>query len=127
MSSDRIDTYLGDLRRELRFRPIARRRILSEVEEHLRAAVASALADGVDPAAAVSEAVERFGHPAVVARGFRETRSHVGRQVRVFVAAAIVATAVLVGVDRQRTPSPAQAQPTPPTVTVHHPTTARIP
>jgi hypothetical protein len=127
MSSDRIDTYLGDLRRELRFRPIARRRILSEVEEHLRAAVASALADGLDPAAAVSEALERFGQPSVVARGFLETRSHVGRQVRVFVAAAIVATAVLVGVDRQRTPSPAQAQPTPPTVTVHHPTTPRIP
>lgn len=127
MSSDRIDIYLRDLRRELRFRPIARCRILSEVEEHLRAAVASALAEGVDPAAAVSEALERFGQPSVVARGFRETRSHLGRQVRVFVAAAIVATAVLVGVDRQRTPSPAQAQPTPPTATVHHPTDTRIP
>jgi hypothetical protein len=127
MSSDRIDIYLRDLRRELRFRPLARRRILSEVEEHLRAAVASALANGAEPDVAVSDALERFGPPVVVARGFRETRSHLGRQARVFVAAAIVATAVLVGVDRQRTPSPAQAQPTPPTVTVHHPTIARIP
>jgi len=56
-----IDAYLAELRRRLRHRPFARRRILEEVEAHLRE---SAEAVGED------EAVRRFGEARVVAAGY---------------------------------------------------------
>jgi hypothetical protein len=56
-----IDAYLAALRRRLRHRPFTRRRILDEVETHLRE---SAEAVGED------EAVRRFGEARVVAAGY---------------------------------------------------------
>lgn len=56
-----IDAYLAELRRRLRHRPFARKRILDEVEAHLRE---SAEAVGED------EAVRRFGAARVVAAGY---------------------------------------------------------
>jgi hypothetical protein len=56
-----IDAYLAELQRRLRHRPLARRRILDEVEAHLRE---SADAVGED------EAIRRFGAARVVAAGY---------------------------------------------------------
>ena len=56
-----IDVYLAELERALPWAPRLRRRLLVEVEDHLRS---SAEAVGED------EAVARFGAPADVARGF---------------------------------------------------------
>jgi hypothetical protein len=56
-----IDAYLAELRRRLRHRPFARRRILDEVEAHLRE---SADAVGED------EAIRRFGTARAVAAGY---------------------------------------------------------
>jgi hypothetical protein len=59
---DPIETYLDRLLLELRGRASDVRRVLAEVEEHLRDAVA----DGATP----EEAIERFGSPRAVARRF---------------------------------------------------------
>ena len=56
-----LDDYLAALRRELRGDPFFRRRVLAEVEDHLRE---SAAEHGDE------EAIARFGAPADVARGF---------------------------------------------------------
>jgi hypothetical protein len=56
-----IDAYLAELRRRLRHRPLARRRILEEVEAHLRESAA---------AVGENEAVRRFGDPRAVAAGY---------------------------------------------------------
>lgn len=56
-----VDDYLAALRRELGFDPLSRRRILAEVEDHLRE---SAAAHGEE------EAIARFGSPAEVAARF---------------------------------------------------------
>jgi hypothetical protein len=64
-----IDRYLDQLMLELRGRATDIRRILIEVEDHLRAAVE----DGVTE----DEAVARFGRPRDVARRFAPTRGAV--------------------------------------------------
>ena len=56
-----IEEYLAELRRSLRHRPLARRRILEEVEGHLRESA------GV---VGEEEAVRRFGEVRVVAAGY---------------------------------------------------------
>jgi hypothetical protein len=56
-----IDAYLAALRRELPLHPLYRRRVLAEVEEHLRE---SAAEHGEE------EALARFGTPREVAAGF---------------------------------------------------------
>jgi hypothetical protein len=61
-----IDTYLDELRRCLGRDPFFRRRVLAEVEDHLR----EAARDGGEAAA-----VARFGAPELVARGFAGERA----------------------------------------------------
>jgi hypothetical protein len=56
-----VDDYLAALRRDLRGDPLFRRRVLAEVEDHLRE---SAAEHGEE------ETLARFGPPAEVARGF---------------------------------------------------------
>jgi hypothetical protein len=64
-----IEAYLDHLDRELRLNRVPRRRLLAEVEDHLRTCAAELRADaGV--AEAERRAVERFGTAATVARGF---------------------------------------------------------
>jgi hypothetical protein len=67
--SGAIDSYLEQLDVELRLNKAPRRRLLAEVEDHLRASAAEIAADtGVEEAEL--RAVERFGSAATVARGF---------------------------------------------------------
>jgi hypothetical protein len=67
--SGAIDSYLEQLDVELRLNRAPRRRLLAEVEDHLRASSAEI---GADTGAEEAElrAVERFGSAATVARGF---------------------------------------------------------
>lgn len=62
-----IDAYLRELRREMRFRPIRRRRLLAEVEGHLRDSAEALGRAGRAPDEAGREAVTRFGPPGAVA------------------------------------------------------------
>lgn len=67
--SGAIDSYLERLDVELRLNKAPRRRLLAEVEDHLRASAAEIAADtGAEEAEL--RAVERFGSAATVARGF---------------------------------------------------------
>jgi HAAS len=65
-----IDAYLDQLLLELRGRTRDVRRVLSEVEEHLRDATAAGVEAGLEPAEAERRAIEEFGSPKVVARRF---------------------------------------------------------
>jgi hypothetical protein len=85
MSGDRtVDEYVSALSRELRVGPLRRRRILAEVEHHLRDAAARAPRDGAEQAA-----IERFGR-------VEEIASRFNRQWRARTRAA--AAAILVGI-----------------------------
>jgi hypothetical protein len=67
--SGAIDSYLEQLDAQLRLNKAPRRRLLAEVEDHLRASAAEMAADtGAEEAEL--RAVERFGSSATVARGF---------------------------------------------------------
>ncbi len=66
-SQSAIDAYLDDLLARLHGPADRVRRIVAEAEAHLRDAADANEAAGMDPAAAESAAVERFGSPAVVA------------------------------------------------------------
>jgi len=70
VSTDLIDDYLDRLLAHLRGSAHDVRRILSEVEEHLRDATAELVAAGASEEEAQRLAIERFGHPRTVARRF---------------------------------------------------------
>jgi hypothetical protein len=64
-----IEAYLDRLDVELRLKRVPRRRLLAEVEDHLRSSATELSADaGVEEAE--RRAIERFGSAATVARGF---------------------------------------------------------
>ena len=67
---DPVDDYLDQLLLELRGRAGNVRRVLAEVEHHLRDAVDEELAGGLEPREARRRAVERFGAPRALARQF---------------------------------------------------------
>jgi len=67
-----IDEYLGELTRRLRLCRAPGKRLVLEVEDHLREATAEAVAVGVPPVVAEQQAVERFGDAADVAARFAE-------------------------------------------------------
>ena len=93
-----IDAYLDRLDHELRLQRAPRRRLLAEVEDHLRSC-ARELGAGVDEAEAERRAVERFGAAATVARHFAQTvaATSARRSVCCFgVAFAFYATALVV-------------------------------
>jgi hypothetical protein len=62
-----IDSYLADLRRALRLRLLLRRRLLAEVEGHLRESAEELRRSGRPAEDAEREAVARFGSPEGVA------------------------------------------------------------
>lgn len=66
----RIDAYLDALARELRVDPAHARRILIEVEDHLRETARAGIDGGLDEEAAVARAIAGFGAPRLVARRF---------------------------------------------------------
>ena len=67
-----IAEYLSVFARVLRVGPLQRRRILDEVEDHLREAARSEQAAGAPAIEAERRAIERFGSPARIAEAFRE-------------------------------------------------------
>lgn len=71
--TDLVDRYLDRLLMELRGRAPQVRRILAEVEDHLRDAVEAGVAEGLSPVDAEARALARFGSPATVARRFART------------------------------------------------------
>jgi hypothetical protein len=68
-AEERIEAYLDDLLLALRGHPRQARRVLSEVESHIRDSVEAGLAAGLDEIRAVEEALDRFGPPRSAARG----------------------------------------------------------
>ena len=66
---ERIDSYLDELLLALRGRPREARRLLAEVESHLRESIEAHVAAGLDELEATEETLRRFGPPSVVARG----------------------------------------------------------
>jgi hypothetical protein len=67
---DPIDAYLRELKRELRVRGRARRRILAELRAHLLDAVEAEQSRGAEVGVAAQRAVVRFGLVAETARQF---------------------------------------------------------
>ena len=67
--ADAIDSYLDELLLALRGSPRQARRLLAEVESHLREAVEVRVEAGLSTAEATEEALRDFGPPRVVARG----------------------------------------------------------
>ncbi len=65
-----IDHYLDQLLAELRVEPSRTRRILVEVEDHLREAIQREVATGATAEEAEARAIVRFGSPRLVARRF---------------------------------------------------------
>lgn len=66
---ERIESYLDELLLRLRGRPREARRLLSEVDSHLRGSIEAGLAAGLDKTQAAEETLKRFGPPSAVARG----------------------------------------------------------
>jgi len=62
-----IDSYLADLRLALRSRFLLRRRLLAEVEDHLRESAEELRRSGLAADDAEREAVARFGSPKAIA------------------------------------------------------------
>lgn len=66
---ERIDSYLDELLLAMRCRPREARRLLAEVESHLRESIEAQVAAGLDEPEATEEALRRLGPPSAVARG----------------------------------------------------------
>jgi hypothetical protein len=71
VTTDPIEGYLDQLLTHVRGSATDVRRILSEVEEHLRDATAEQVAVGASKEEAQRLAIERFGHPAPWSGGSR--------------------------------------------------------
>jgi hypothetical protein len=70
IDSDPIRAYLDDLARRLRARSFRSRRVLEEIETHLRDSADALMRQGFDPGTAAEQAIERFGSPTQVLRQF---------------------------------------------------------
>ena len=94
MSADPIELYLDRLLAHLRGSAADVRRILAEVEEHLRDATAERAAASADGADAQRAAIAAFGDPRTVARRFAGRLAPVPAGV---VVGQLVRTAVVIG------------------------------
>jgi hypothetical protein len=88
------EQLLAELDRTLRGPRRARRRLLSEIDEHLTDAIGGELAQGVDPAAAEPRILDRFGNPAFVAAAWNA--DHDARRGAMRRKAVVLAIAVAV-------------------------------
>lgn len=70
-SGDPRRQLLRALSRELRWRPLARRRLMIELAAHLEDSAADLRAAGCSPDEAATEAARRLGDPEMVATAFR--------------------------------------------------------
>lgn len=95
MKASGKEQLLADLHRALRGPRRARRRLLSEIDEHLTDAIGAELAHGCEPAAAESRVLDRFGNPIAVAAAWNaHHNARRGAIRRNAVVVAIAATAV---------------------------------
>ncbi|HEX5368275.1 MAG TPA: permease prefix domain 1-containing protein [Dehalococcoidia bacterium] len=65
-----IEAYLDALAERLVLPPQRLRRVLAETEDHLRSSITSLIEEGVERDEAARLAIQRFGAPDVVAKGF---------------------------------------------------------
>jgi HAAS len=74
ISHDPRKDFVSAVRAELPRRPLSRRRLLSELTDHLDDAVADLRANGLSERAATDEALERVGDPEAIGTAFRNLR-----------------------------------------------------
>jgi hypothetical protein len=116
---DPIDTYLRELKRELRARGRARRRILAEVRVHLLDAAEAERSRGAEEGVAAQRAVVRFGLAAETARQFNCLAGRRGSVIRRALVPWIAAVALTS--TATATVWAFQAGPTPPRQAFAHP------
>jgi HAAS len=89
-----IDQYLQEFARTLRLRSRLSRRVLDEVNDHLREAVKNLVDSGVDPETAARMAIERFGSPAQVVERF-ETEAPLESEVEMMLRYVLMPVAAM--------------------------------
>lgn len=94
-ATDPVETYLDTLLSELRGDPHEIRRILTEIEGHLRDGVDAGVAAGMTLEAAQQRALERCGSPSTVARRF--AADHPTRLLHAGLIRQLVMAALLLG------------------------------
>jgi hypothetical protein len=104
-AEERIEAYLDELLLTLRGRPREARRLLSEVDSHLREAIAAGLAAGLDKPQAVDQALRRFGPPSAVARGLPSLAAYQALLGQAIEAALLVISALLLSVGAAAIPA----------------------
>lgn len=77
-----VDACLDELFDKMAGTGAAGRRSVAEAEDHLRSAVAEAVAAGADPQRAEHDAVARFGRPAAIATQLRVAHGGAGALIR---------------------------------------------
>jgi hypothetical protein len=97
-----IEGYLAELRQCLRLGPLAKRRILREVDEHLRQAARRDEGE--------ERAIASFGSPAEVAARFARPRRYVPRAAGASLVAVLAVTAIVASVIGIRSPDLTQTQ-----------------
>jgi hypothetical protein len=130
IGADPIAAYLDSLRRDRRLPRRRRRRVVAEIEAHLRDLAAEAEARGLPPAEAAAWAVSQFGEGQLVADQLAELHHHRGRRASQLLAVSVsvagmvlAATAGLLGV---RDGHPLTQLPSAQAAFIHSPTLAKI-
>lgn len=94
-AEERIESYLDELLLKLRGRPREARRLLSEVDAHLRESIAAGLAAGLDKPQAADAALKRFGPPSAVAHGLPSLAAYRAVLAQMVEAGLLVISALL--------------------------------
>jgi len=122
------DHYLRDVSTRLVGSRSTRRRLLTEIRNHLEDAIAANLDAGMQPAVAEERAVARLGSPGALAGAWEERcrRARTRRRGHVLMLVVAAAAASVLGVaqhaDGQRNPTaPPRACPTAPACDAHAP------
>lgn len=97
-AEERVESYLDELLLMLRGRPREARRLLTEVDSHLRESIEAGLVGGLDKPQAVDEALQRLGPPSVVARGLPSLAAYRALLAQMVEAALLVISALLLAV-----------------------------
>jgi HAAS len=98
--ADPIREYLDEFARQFSCRGRRARRVLCEIEEHLRDAAQELREQGIEPAAAAAKACERFGSPEEIWRQFDRSSlvdDEVMTMLRMTMTAVVVLTTIMAG------------------------------
>src|SRR5512139_351729 len=88
--TNRIQSYLRALKRQLWLRDIFDEESFAEMESHLLEAVEAGLRQGLSQSEAEQQAIDRFGSVKLVARSFEKERTDVMQKI-------LLALAILMG------------------------------